>query len=366
MSDRVRVQEVYVDEKIKYILLDSKGTPIRIVVKYLKYLDHIGKSRNTIKSYCYHLKLYYQYLEEEDIDFKNVNLTVLSNFIGWLRNPHQSTKVKSFKNVNAKRSERTVNTILTCILGFYDYLSRLDFYRNEVLENTKGEMPSRFREFKPFLHHVTKGQSIKRNILRLKEPKRRVMVLTKVQIEKIFYACSNVRDQLLIRILYEGGLRIGEALAIWIEDVDIGAKTITVRKSKTSNGQYRKVYVSSETINMFQDYLIDHHSENFDSNYLFVSISGEKRGEPLSLEAVYSLVRRLRRKTGIDFTLHMFRHTFATELYENGMDVSYIQRLLGHAQVQTTIQTYMHPSDSILRESYENAIKRMEIEDGRT
>lgn len=51
----------------------------------------------------------------------------------------------------------------------------------------------------------------------------------------------------------------------------------------------------------------------------------------------------------------MFRHTFATELYENGADISIIQKLLGHAHVHTTIQVYMHTSDKILRESYEQA-----------
>lgn len=59
-------------------------------------------------------------------------------------------------------------------------------------------------------------------------------------------ACSNIRDELLFRILYEGGLRIGEALSLWVEDFDIGKNAITVRKSKTSDGEKRKVYVSIE------------------------------------------------------------------------------------------------------------------------
>ncbi|MFD1452359.1 tyrosine-type recombinase/integrase [Oceanobacillus sojae] len=354
----MKVQEIWVNGNTRYILLDSKEIPVLVVTKYLKYLDQTGKAKNTLKSYCYHLKLYFQFLVEKQLDYKDVSLNVLANFIGWLRNPHQSTKVLTMRTAKAKRSERTVNTILTCVIGFYDYLSRLDQYNNAISEKVKREISSRFKSFKPFLHHITKGNSIEKNILKLKEPKRQVMLLSKLQVKKLFEACNNMRDQLLIRMLYEGGLRIGEALSLWIEDINIGKNAIVVRKSKTASGEFRTVYVSPETINLFQDYLIDFHSTEIDSNYIFVTFRGENKGQQLSKEAVYSFVRRLKKKTGIDFTPHMLRHTFATELYENGMDIGAIQRLLGHAQVQTTIQTYMHPSDEILRKSYEEATDR--------
>ena len=354
----MKVQEIWVNGNTRYMLLDSKGNPVLVVTKYLKYLDQTGKAGNTLKSYCYHLKLYFQFLVENKLNYKDINLNVLAYFIGWLRNPHQSTKILTMGATKEKRSKRTVNTILTCVMSFYDYLSRLDQYNNVISEDVKREMSSRFKTYKPFLHHITKGKSIEKNILKLKEPKRQVMLLSRSQVKILFEACNNIRDQLLIRMLYEGGLRIGEALSLWIEDVNIGKNAIIVRKSKTANGELRTVYVSSETINLFQDYLIDFHSEEIDSNYIFITFTGENKGQPLSEGAVYSFVRRLRKKTGIDFTPHMLRHTFATELYESGMDIGAIQRLLGHAQVQTTIETYMHPSDETLRKSYEEAIDR--------
>lgn len=67
----MKVQEVQVAGNIRYILIDSNGGPVVTVAKYLKYLDLIGKSTNTLKAYCYHLKLYYQFLEEIDIKTKN-------------------------------------------------------------------------------------------------------------------------------------------------------------------------------------------------------------------------------------------------------------------------------------------------------
>ena len=167
-------------------------------------------------------------------------LDLLAEFISWLRSPYQSTKVVQFQQTKAKRSERTVNTMLTCVQSFYDYLMRIEDYEKDLSEKTKKQVIGNHRSFKPFLHHISKGKPIDKNILKIKEPRREVLTLTKDQVQSIHDACSNIRDALLIRILYEGGLRIGEALSLWIEDFDIGSTSIQVRESKTVNGQGRK------------------------------------------------------------------------------------------------------------------------------
>ncbi|MGV3464805.1 MAG: transposase, partial [Heyndrickxia sp.] len=58
----------------KYILLDQKDTPVIPVIKYLKYLSNIGRTENTLKSYAYHLKLYFKFLEEKKFDYQEINL----------------------------------------------------------------------------------------------------------------------------------------------------------------------------------------------------------------------------------------------------------------------------------------------------
>lgn len=62
----MRVQEILLENSKKYMLIDEKGIPIVPVVKYLKYLDSTGKSRNTQKTYCYALKQYFLYLRETE------------------------------------------------------------------------------------------------------------------------------------------------------------------------------------------------------------------------------------------------------------------------------------------------------------
>src|SRR5699024_6743585 len=164
-----------------------------------------------------------------------------------------------------------VNTILTCVQGFYDYLMRVEDYEQGLSKKTKKQVFGNYRSFKPFLHHISKGKPFDKNILKMKEPRREVLTLTSVQVQAIHDACSNIRDALIIRILYEGRLRIGEVLSLWIEDFNIGSTCIKVRKSKTMSGEGRKVYVSSDTMNVFQDYLIEHH--DVDTNFAFINLS---------------------------------------------------------------------------------------------
>jgi len=70
----LKVQEVLIHEKKRYLLIDNGGYPVTSVAKYIKYLDNIGKAENTLKSYCYHLKLYFQFLEECGLEYQEVNL----------------------------------------------------------------------------------------------------------------------------------------------------------------------------------------------------------------------------------------------------------------------------------------------------
>jgi integrase/recombinase XerD len=354
----MKVQEIQIDNKKRYVLIDEENnTPVVPVVKYLKYLDNIGKAENTLRAYCRHLKFYFQFLKEKERGYKDVDLNLLAEFISWLRSPEQSSKVIHLKQIQAKRSERTVNAILTCVQGFYDYLMRSEDYEKDLSEKTKKQVARNYRSFKPFLHHISKGKPIDKNILKIKEPRREVLILTKTQVQAVHDACSNIRDALMIRVLYEGGLRIGEALSLWIEDFDIGSTSIRVRKSKTISGEGRKVYVSSDTMNVFQDYLIDYHDA--DTNYVFIILSGPNKGEPLNYRAAFDVIERIRKKTQIDVTPHMLRHTYATELHEQGVEVSIIQKLLGHAHVQTTIQTYVHPTDETIRTEWQKAQENM-------
>ncbi len=107
----MKVQEVLIDGKSRYVLIDENNKPVVPVFKYLKYFDNTGRAENTLRSYCRHLKLYFQYLKEKERGHEEVDLDLLAEFISLLRSRYQSIKVIQLKQTKAKRSERTVNTI---------------------------------------------------------------------------------------------------------------------------------------------------------------------------------------------------------------------------------------------------------------
>ena len=81
---------------------------------------------------------------------------------------------------------------------------------------------------------------------------------------------------------------------------------------------------------------------DLDSDYVFVNLWGGRRGQPLTYDTVHDLVERLRRRTGLDFDPHWFRHGYATGLLRAGAPVEVVSKLLGHASVTTTSATYAH------------------------
>jgi integrase len=359
------------------MLLDDNGLPIIPVVKYLKYLDNGEKSYNTQKTYCYSLKLYFEYLKEIDVDYRKVNVNILSDFVGWLRNPNENTKIINLKPTKAKRTEKTVNLIVTVVTNFYDYLFRSEELNNDMIDKLMKQVFTRTnRHYKDFLYHVNKDKPSNKNILKIKEPRRKLKVLTKEEIEIVYNATTNIRDEFLIKLLFETGLRIGEALSLFIEDVihshDKGHRIRLVDRGELQNGARlktgeREIYISQELVDLFDDYAYDILDElEIDTNFLFVKLRGENKGEPLEYQDVSALFKTLKKKTGIDVHPHLLRHTHATMYYRATKDIKQVQERLGHSQIQTTMNMYVHPSDEDIRADWEIAQPSFKLNKGDT
>ena len=249
------------------MLVDEGGMPIISVVKYLKYLDRTGKSCNTQKTYCYALKQYFTYLLETEKDYREIRLEDLAEFVGWLRSPYKSTKVTSLTPVKAKKTEKTVNLTVTAVTNFYDYL-----YRNEELPHDIREKLMRQvftgggTRYKSFLHHINEDKPSIRNVLKVKEPRKRIQILTKEQVQKVVEATTNIRDTFLIQLLFESGLRIGETLSLFLEDFKFdhgkGHRIRLTDRGELENGAKlktgeREIFVSQSLMDLFDDYLYE-------------------------------------------------------------------------------------------------------------
>ncbi|MEU5736240.1 tyrosine-type recombinase/integrase [Streptomyces antimycoticus] len=214
--------------------------------------------------------------------------------------------------------------------------------------------------WKPFLHHISKSLPAPRRAITLKASRKLPRVLTAVEAQRILDACEHLRDRLLFALLYDTGMRIGEALGLRHEDIAAAEQAVTVLPRLNANGarsksqQVRTIPVSAELVRLFADYLHDEYGD-LDSDYVFVNLFGRAKGRPLAYPAVYDLVRRLRRRTGIDFDPHWWRHTYATRLLREGTPVEVVSTLLGHASVTTTLSVYGHLSVEDARRVLEQA-----------
>ncbi len=266
----------------------------------------------------------------------------------------------------SKRCEKTINHCLTTVSGFYEFQERLgafegvDVYRYQMQPG---------RKYKPFLHHISKGKEVKTRLLKIKEPSTFPGCLTPEQVNTLVEACNGLRDKLLVRLLYETGLRIGEALGLRHEDMVTGKNNEirvvprfdNINHVRAKSGSERTVHVSKELMQWYSAYLIDEYPEDIDCDFVFVVIKAPVTGEigaPLRYKTIDSLFIRLSKKSSIKVTPHLLRHTHATELIRSGWDMAHVQQRLGHTDIQTTINTYVHLNDEDLFGAYQNYLER--------
>ncbi len=362
----MKVQKGRLDNGKKiWLVLDDNYLPVEPISKYLRYLDSLERSPNTISGYARNLKLYFEYLQENSLDWEKVNLEQRAEFIHWLRNPQPGTI--PLHPQPAKRSEKTINHALTTVASFYEFHDRLG--TTEGVENYR-YVTQKGSKYKPFLHHISKGNQIKSKLLKVKEPLTLTGCLNDDEVKTLINACQHTRDKFLICLLYESGMRIGEVLGLRLEDFITGGTNeihVTNRLDNFNGARAKSgdriIHVNQELMQLFSDYLIDEYPEDIDSDYVFVSIWSQKvePGTPLTYSAVDSLFRRLRKKTGIYATPHLLRHSHATNLVRAGWDMSYLQKRLGHSDIQTTINTYVHLLDDDLKAEYQKYLSQRKI-----
>ena len=343
----VRVQRVampYGDAE-SWTVVDGGWAAVGPAESFLAYLHSVGRSPNTVKAYAHDLRDFLEFLGQAGLGWDSVRLEDVGRFVAWLRLPPaaRQEKVAALPGLGGYCSAATVNRKLSAVSAFFEFHHRHGRGPGDLLATWRPR--ARGGSWQPLLAHL--GPRAERSpVIRLREGRRIPVTLDEAQIAVVLEACSRLRDRLLLMLLAEAGLRAGEALGLRHEDIDAAAGLVTVVPRVNANGAraksgQRQVPVPARVIRLYSDYL---HAEygDLDCDYVFVSLWSGQQGRPLAYRSVYDLVMRLRERTGIEFGLHTFRHTYATGLLRRGVPVEVVQRLLGHASIATTSDTYAH------------------------
>lgn len=173
----------------------------------------------------------------------------------------------------------------------------------------------------------------------IKAEKKLPIVLSRNETKRLIASAGNLKHKVLIGLLYGCGLRSSEARMIQLSDIDFDRKMLHVRQGKGKKDRY--VPVSSILLKWIEKYLKLYHPKVFLLNGKHNRFT--KKGQAYSAKGFSWVVLQAARKAKIkkSVSAHTLRHTFATHLLEDGLDIVSIKDLLGHARIETTL-VYLH------------------------
>ncbi len=253
-----------------------------------------------------------------------------------------------FKNDVLKYSEEDVR----------DYLEYL--YSRGLSRNTISRKLSSIRSFYRYMED--EGKIFQNYFKEVSNPKKKSLLPKYARdsdLEKMFHAFSlddvlGQRNALVLEMLYATGVRVSELVNICVGDINLYDKTIHILGKGRKE---RVVFFGSYCEDVLRKYLNDGYLKlnQKQSKYLFLN----KNGEKLSSRYVRKIIDMAVLKCGVDYHIspHTLRHTFATDMLNNGADLMTVKELLGHSSVNTT-GIYTHVSNERLRNVYEFAHPR--------
>ena len=161
-------------------------------------------------------------------------------------------------------------------------------------------------------------------------------ILNYSEVERLIAAIPNLKQKACMQLIYSCGLRIGEAVNIKVSDVDGQRLQLKVRQAK--GGKDRLVPIPAATLHLLRSY----YAQYKPAEYLF---AGQMHAQ-YDVRSIQQTFHRAKKAAGIRkrVTVHSLRHSRATHLIDNGVDMSMIQKFLGHSNIKTTVDFYLHTS----------------------
>ncbi len=210
------------------------------------------------------------------------------------------------------------------------------YYCHTTLKLSENTIHSRMNALKFYYEQVLGREKFFWEIPRPKKPYKLPKVISEEKILKGLQSIDNLKHKALLYTAYSAGLRVSEAVKIKIADIDSDRMQIRIEAAKGKKD--RMVTLAAATLAVLRQYFLEYKPKK----YLFEGMNAEEHYSPRSAQAVFN---QQFERIGLPkyFSFHSLRHSYATHLLENGTDIKYIQELLGHNDIKTTLR-YTHVS----------------------
>lgn len=248
---------------------------------------------------------------EESLRLRNYSGKTIKSYLNCLQK-YSDFLLKNKEAINYLTTEEKVKKFLLQLQARGDAGQTINLYLNAI---------------KYFYHEVLKSND-KIDLKFSKTNKRLPEILSRAEIEKLLMVIKNPKHNLLIALSYGAGLRVSEAINLKVKDLDLEGLTIHLRQAK---GKKDRLTVFPERLKNEIGKLMAMKKKN---DFVFES----ERGGGLTERTAQKIFENALASADIKkpATFHSLRHSFATHLLENGVDVRYVQELLGHANIRTT------------------------------
>ncbi len=229
-------------------------------------------------------------------------------------------------------------------------------------ELSKQSIARKIIAIKDFHNYLVSEENFKKNpaahISSPKQDKTLPVVLTQEEITKMLDSINgeddlSIRNRAMMEVLYASGLRISELLELKLGNLHLNDKYIT---TIGKGDKERMIPIGEEAIFHLRKYLNGPRLNLNKNNSLLVFLN--YKGGQMSRQGFYKYIKELAIENGIEKEIspHTIRHSFATHLLENGVDLRIVQELLGHEDISTT-QIYTHIDKSKLKNDYDKSFK---------
>lgn len=374
------------DDSKQFVIVDKEDR-LHVASGWLQFMTRAGRSQNTVKGYGSRIA---EYLSWTGLtaDWRAVSLSHLALW----RRLVETTPYEKSRGKLAIRTAKTVNLWITPLHSFYQWADAEGLLVSDVA--------NRMTQLKYFAPGTGAGgeHGVRRRVLvdelRVNDDSERQEIPAWIDDaaarQRLISLKLPSRDRFLIDLLYDTGIRIGEALSLFTDDLHFGGGSRALNCNEadphfhvrvgnpTENGALAKgparlMYVSDRLVESYIDYILERRSlaEDDKSRHVFVNLysRGASRGLAMSYHGAKKLIRRCSGK--INFAMsgpHILRHTFATRLL-HGIDcepqaLDVVQLLMGHASIEST-RVYTHATESIKKAAMHSvAVRRLSLKVG--